>query len=91
MPPDYYGILPTKNTYSYYGNFKGSWVMNDETKFGNRGTIGIGKFSGKNRFEINANYVSKIGISTTLVFLPKPITEITTYGTDTESFSRPEN
>ncbi|UQB70010.1 DUF5916 domain-containing protein [Epilithonimonas zeae] len=54
-----WNIANKKNTYNYYGNMKGSWVMDDGTKFGNRGTVGIGKFSGKNRFEINANYVNK--------------------------------
>ncbi len=54
-----WSIANKKNTYTYYGNLKGSWVMNDDTKFGNRGTVGVGKFSGKHRFEVNANYVNK--------------------------------
>ena len=54
-----WNISNKANTYSYYGNIKGSWVMDDGTKFGSRGTVGVGKFSGQNRFELLANYVNK--------------------------------
>jgi len=54
-----WNISNKANTYTYYGNLKGSWVMDGETKFGNRGTAGIGKFSGKNRFELNGTFVNK--------------------------------
>lgn len=48
-----------KNTYNYYGNLKGSWIMNNGTSFGNSGQIGFGKTSGENRFDVNAVYVNK--------------------------------
>lgn len=54
-----WNIANKKNTYNYFGNFKGSWVREGDTKFGNRGNLGIGKYSGKNRFEIIGNYVNK--------------------------------
>ena len=54
-----WNISNKANTYTYYGNVKGSWIMDGDTKFGSRATAGIGKFSGKNRFEVNANYVNK--------------------------------
>lgn len=54
-----WNITNKANTYSYFGNLKGSWVMENGTKFGNTGTAGIGKYSGKNRFEVVANYVNK--------------------------------
>lgn len=68
-----WNIANKKNTYNYFGNFKGSWVRDGDTKFGNRGNLGIGKYSGKNRFEVIGNYVNKIGISMTLDFQRRPI------------------
>ena len=66
-----WSINNKKNTYQYYGNIKGSWIMDNGTKFGNRSQLGFGKTSGKNRFDINANFVTKnwdindLGFSTT--------------------------
>lgn len=66
-----WSINNKKNTYQYYGNVKGSWIMDNGTKFGNRSQLGFGKTSGKNRFDINANFVTKnwdindLGFSTT--------------------------
>lgn len=66
-----WSINNKKNTYQYYGNVKGSWVMDNGTKFGSRSQFGFGKNSGKNRFDINANFVTKdwdindLGFSTT--------------------------
>ena len=66
-----WNIRNKKNTYQYYGNVKGSWVMDDGTKFGNKSQFGFGKVSGKHRFDINANFVTKnwdindLGFSTT--------------------------
>ncbi len=54
-----WNIANKKNTYNYYGNLKGSWVKEDGTTFGARGTVGLGKFSGNHRFEVNANAVDK--------------------------------
>jgi hypothetical protein len=47
------------NTYTFYGNLKGSYVKDGATKFGTRGNIGLGKFSGINRFEVSGTYVDK--------------------------------
>lgn len=66
-----WSINNRKNTYQYYGSVKGSWVMDDGTKFGNKSQLGFGKTSGKNRFDINANFTTKnwdindLGFSTT--------------------------
>lgn len=66
-----WSINNKKNTYQYYGNVKGSWIMDNGTKFGNKSQLGFGKTSGKNRFDINANFVTKnwdindLGFSTT--------------------------
>ena len=54
-----WNISNKANTYSYFGNVKGSWVKENGTTFGSRGNLGIGKYSGKNRFEVIANYVDK--------------------------------
>ena len=66
-----WNIRNKKNTYQYYGNVKGSWVMDDSTKFGNKSQFGFGKVSGKHRFDVNANFTTKnwdindLGFSTT--------------------------
>ena len=66
-----WNIRNKKNTYQYYGNVKGSWVMDDWTKFGNKSQFGFGKVSGKHRFDVNANFTTKnwdindLGFSTT--------------------------
>ena len=66
-----WNIRNKKNTYQYYGNVKGSWVMDDGTKFGNKSQFGFGKVSGKHRFDVNANFTTKnwdindLGFSTT--------------------------
>ncbi len=66
-----WSINNKKNTYQYYGNVKGSWVMDDGTKFGNKSQFGFGKVSGKHRFDVNANFTTKnwdindLGFSTT--------------------------
>lgn len=66
-----WSINNKKNTYQYYGNVKGSWIMDNGTKFGNKSQLGFGKTSGKNRFDINANFATKnwdindLGFSTT--------------------------
>ena len=62
------------NTYTFYGNYKMSYVNDVETKVGTRGNIGLGKVSGKNRFDFNSTYVSKnwdindLGFSTSTNF-----------------------
>lgn len=54
-----WSINDQKNIYNYYGNIKGSWVMDGTTKFGSNGEIGFDKNSGKNRFGFNVNYKDK--------------------------------
>ena len=54
-----WSISNKKNTYNYYGNIKGSWVKENGTTFGSTGLAGFGKFSGKNRFEVNGKFVNK--------------------------------
>lgn len=47
-----YADITNKNkTWNYWGNLEGSWVMQDETKFGAEGRIGAAKISGKHRYE----------------------------------------
>lgn len=66
-----WSINNKKNTFQYYGSLKGSWVMDQGTKFGSRSQFGLGKTAGKNRFDFNANFVTKnwdindLGFSTT--------------------------
>ncbi len=43
-----------ENTYQFFGGTKGSFVMENETKYGNETSGGFNKVSGKNRF--GANY-----------------------------------
>lgn len=63
-----------KNTYNYFGSLKGSWVMDNGTKFGSKGQAGFAKTSGKNRFNLNGVYATKnwdindLGFSTTTNF-----------------------
>ncbi|QDP86704.1 carbohydrate binding family 9 domain-containing protein [Chryseobacterium sp. SNU WT5] len=54
-----WSINDKKNIFNYYGNLKGSWVMDGDTKFGSSSEIGFDKNAGKNRFGINANYKDK--------------------------------
>jgi len=45
-----FDIRNKKNTYQYFGGTKGSFVMEDGTKFGNETSLGFNKVSGANRF-----------------------------------------
>ncbi len=54
-----WSINNKKNTYNFYGNLRGSWVMTDETKFGTKNQFGFGKIDGKHRFDINAGITTK--------------------------------
>lgn len=62
------------NTYNLYGNLKGSWVREENTKFGSSGEIGFGKTSGKNRFGLSGNFITEnwdindLGFSTSTNF-----------------------
>ena len=52
-------IKNKKNTYNYYGTVKGSFVMDDGTKFGNAAKAGFGKISGENRYDFNGFFRTK--------------------------------
>ncbi len=52
-------IQNKENTYTYYGGIKGSFVMDDGTKFGNAGKAGFGKISGVHRYDFNGFYRTK--------------------------------
>lgn len=54
-----WNINDKKNIYNYFGNIKGSWIMDNGTKFGTRGQLGFAKNAGKNRFNINGNFITK--------------------------------
>ena len=69
-----WNINDKKNVYNYFGAIKGSWVMDDGTKFGSRGQVGFAKNSGKNQFKFDGNFVTKnwdindLGFSTSTNF-----------------------
>lgn len=46
-------INDKKNIFNYYGSAKGSWVMDNGTKFGTKAQVGFAKNSGKNQFDVN--------------------------------------
>ncbi len=54
-----YEIANKKNTYKFSGRTKGSWVFDQNTKFGLNAFGGINKTSGKNRFGTYLDYVDK--------------------------------
>ena len=44
---------------NYWANAEGSWVMDEGTKFGTEGVLGIAKINGKNRLNVQMDYRSK--------------------------------
>lgn len=48
-----------KNTMNYYGHAEGSWVFEEETKSGLEAEVGLGKISGKNRFQLGSELRTK--------------------------------
>lgn len=48
-----------KNTYKTFGSLKGSWVMDEGTKFGTKAEAGLEKIAGKHRFSLNGNLTTK--------------------------------
>lgn len=48
-----------KNIYNFFGSLKGSWVLDNGTKFGSRSQAGFAKIAGKHQYEINGLAVSK--------------------------------
>ena len=55
----YYDITNKSNTFNYYGNLEGSWVREDNTKFGIEGRSGVSKISGKHRLQGQINFRTK--------------------------------
>ncbi|MET3536082.1 DUF5916 domain-containing protein [Chryseobacterium limigenitum] len=52
-------LINKKNTYKTFGSLKGSWVMDEGTKFGSRAEAGVEKIAGKHRFSLNGNATTK--------------------------------
>lgn len=67
-------INDKKNIFNYSGTLKGSWVMDNGTKFGTKGEAGFAKNSGENRYSLKGTFVTKewdindLGFSTTTNF-----------------------
>ena len=55
----YFDITNKSNTFNYYGNLEGSWVREDDTKFGTEGRAGVSKISGKHRVQGQINFRTK--------------------------------
>ena len=55
----YLDLTNKKNTMNYWANAEGSWVMDEGTKFGTEGVLGIAKINGKNRLNVQMDYRSK--------------------------------
>lgn len=49
----YWDITNKKNTYNYFGNVEGSWIIDGKTKFGSEVLGGFAKVSGKHRLQSN--------------------------------------
>jgi hypothetical protein len=85
-----WSINNKKNTYQYYGNVKGSWVMDDGTKFGNKASW-FGKVSGKHRFDVNANFTTKNWDINDLGFSTTTNIAIIMLGMDIEFYNQPKD
>jgi len=55
----YLDLTNKKNTLNYWANAEGSWVMDEETKFGTEGVLGVAKINGKNRLNVQMDYRTK--------------------------------
>ncbi|HET8885983.1 MAG TPA: DUF5916 domain-containing protein [Salinimicrobium sp.] len=55
----YTSLTNKKNTMNYWLNAEGSWVMEEETKFGAEGQIGFSQISGENRFSAELDVRTK--------------------------------
>lgn len=55
----YMDITNKKNTLNYIANAEGSWVQDDETKFGMEGNAEISKINGKHRISGDINFRTK--------------------------------
>lgn len=49
----YFDLTNKKNTWNYSGNIEGTWINDNQDKFGFEGNLYAGKISGKHRFETN--------------------------------------
>ncbi len=47
----YFDLTNKKKTWNYWGNLEGSWVMEDETRFGMEGSLAAAKISGQHRYQ----------------------------------------
>lgn len=47
----YADITNKANTWNFWGNLEGSWVLEEQTKFGAEGSIAAAKISGENRIQ----------------------------------------
>lgn len=52
-------ITNKSNTFRYYSYLKNSWVMTDNTKFGNAGRAQVSNISGKHRYSVSMNFRTK--------------------------------
>jgi hypothetical protein len=63
------------NTFRYYSYLKSSWVMTDNTKFGNAGRAQVSNISGKHRYTASVNYrtqdydINDLGFSSNTNFI----------------------
>lgn len=55
----YADITNKSNTWKYWGNLEGSWVMEEDTKFGMEGSIAAAKISGANRLQFSTFFRTK--------------------------------
>lgn len=55
----YMDLTNKKNTLNYFANAEGSWVKEDQTKFGVEGRAGMSKISGKHRVTGEINFRTK--------------------------------
>lgn len=63
------------NTFRYYSYLKSSWVMTDNTKFGNAGRAQVSNISGKHRYTASVNFktqdydINDLGFSSNTNFI----------------------
>lgn len=55
----YANITNKSNTWNFAGNLEGAWVMEDKTKFGMEGNVGVAKISGAHRYQASMFFRTK--------------------------------
>ncbi|MEH6408633.1 MAG: DUF5916 domain-containing protein, partial [Leeuwenhoekiella sp.] len=55
----YTSLTNNKNTMNYWASAEGSWVLEDETKFGVEGDAGLSKINGKHRISAEISFRTK--------------------------------